>query len=197
MKDRRLLIVSTVRNEAAHIELVARALATQTRPPDLWVVVDDGSTDETPQLLRSIAQELPYMRVLATPAGFTADRGDRHAVAAAPRAFNHGLRTLNVLDYDYVGKVDGDIELPPRYFESLIAEFESNPRLGIAGGVLVELHGTDWRRVGGTREHVRGAVKLWSRECFEAIGGVEERLGWDGLDETVARMKGFTTRSFD
>jgi biofilm PGA synthesis N-glycosyltransferase PgaC len=192
-----LLIISPVRNEEAHIKRSARALASQTCPPDLWVVVDDGSEDGTSTLLEALRRELSFMRVVSTPAGYTRGVVDRHAVAAAPRAFNWALRGLDWRRFTHLGKLDGDIELPPDYFERLLRRFAEEPRLGIAGGALVEPAKTGWREDRVPQHHVRGALKLYSRECFEAIGGIQERLGWDTIDEVYARMLGFETRSFD
>ena len=193
----RLLIVSPVRNEAAHIELVAHSAAGQSRPPDLWLVVDDGSTDGTLELLRQLSTGIPFMRPLSTPRGYTRDAGDRHAVAAAPRAFNWALRTVDWRSFTHIGKLDGDIELPDDYFARLLAEFDRDPALGIGGGILVERTGSHWRPMRTAPHHVRGALKLYRRECFDAIGGVQERLGWDGLDQSYARMRGYRTRSFE
>jgi glycosyltransferase involved in cell wall biosynthesis len=194
---KRVLIVSPVRNEAAHIELAAAAIAAQTRPPDAWIVVDDGSTDETPQLLQELSAQMPMLTVMATPPGYTRDRGDRHAAAAAPRAFNVALRSVDWRAFTHIGKLDGDIELPPDYFDGLLAEFDRDSVLGIGGGVLVERAGAGWRPTRAASHHVRGALKLYSRECLEAIGGVQECLGWDGLDQTYARMRGYRTASFE
>jgi hypothetical protein len=99
--------------------------------------------------------------------------------------------------FTHISKLDGDMELPPNYFESLLEEFARDPRLGIAGGICKELIGGRWRysRI-PPEHHVHGALKCYSLECFEAIGGVEERLGWDAIDQTYARMLGFRTRSF-
>ena len=190
----RVLIISPVRNEAEHIRTVARSLERQTRPPDLWLVVDDGSTDATPDLLHELAARIGFMRVLSTPPGFTVDRGDRHTAAAAPRAFNWALRSVDWRDFTHIGKLDGDIELPEDYFERLLEDFERDPRLGIGGGILVEQVGSEWRTMRTAAHHVRGALKLYRRECFESIGGVRELLGWDGIDQTYARMRGYETR---
>jgi GT2 family glycosyltransferase len=200
MPESRLLIITPVRNEAAHIESVARGLAGQTRRPERWVVVDDGSDDETPQILCRLAAELDFMDVVTTPRGFTIAAADRLAVAAAPRAFNYGLHTIDPVDlslFTHIGKLDGDVELRPDYYERILAEFARDPGLGIAGGVVLEEHGGEWQSTASAPEHVRGALKLYTRECFAAIGGVRERLGWDGEDEVLARMHGFETRSFD
>ncbi len=194
---KRLLIISPVRNERVHLELTARSVERQSRPPDAWLVVDDGSDDGSPALARKLAARIPYMRVLSTPLAYTNDNGDRHAVAAAPRAFNWGLRATDWREFTHLGKLDGDIELPEDYFELLLEEFDRDPRLGIAGGTLIERGRSGWQTAKSARQHVRGALKLYRRECFEAIEGLQERLGWDGIDETYARMRGYETRSFD
>ncbi len=193
----RVLIISPVRNEAAHLELVAASVARQSRPPDLWLVVDDGSTDGTLELLSGLTARIPFLRVLSTPPGYTRDVGDRHAVAAAPRAFNWALKTVDWQEFSHVGKLDGDIELPYDYFRDLLAEFDAGPALGVGGGILVERVDRVWRMMRTDERHVRGAVKLYSRECFEAIGGLREQLGWDGIDEAYAQMRGYRTFSFE
>jgi glycosyltransferase involved in cell wall biosynthesis len=196
MPDERVLIISPVRDEAAHIEQVARSVAAQAHAPALWLVVDDGSTDGTGPLLRELEREIPCMRVVSTPPGYTAAGADRLAAAAAPRAFNWGLARVDAQAYDFIGKLDGDTELAPTYFEDLLARFREDPQLGIGGGIRVERDGDGWRDLKVPREHVPGALKLYRRACFEAIGGMQERLGWDAIDETFARMHGFRTRSF-
>ena len=193
----RLLVISPVRNEGAHIERVARAVAAQTRPPDAWVVVDDASTDTTRALLERLRGELPFMRIVHPPARTNAQIRDRLAIAAEARAFNVGLHTVQWDQFTHIAKLDGDIELPRCYFELLLARFAGDRQLGLAGGVLVEEteHGDRLER-GPARHHVRGALKCYTLECFRAIGGMHERLAWDTIDEVYARMHGFRTRSF-
>lgn len=200
MPEHRLLIITPVRDEAAHIERVARGLAAQTHRPERWVVVDDGSADETPRILARLSAELDFMEVVSTPPRFTAAASDRLAVAAAPRAFNYGLGTVDPVElprFTHIGKLDGDVELVADYFATVLAEFDRDPRLGIGGGTVLERHDGEWRPTASDPRHVRGALKLYSRECFGAIGGVRERLGWDGIDEVTARMRGFDTRAVD
>jgi hypothetical protein len=192
-----MLIVSPVRNEAAHIERVVRAVAAQTVPPARWIVVDDGSDDRTLELLRALERDVPFLTVVEAdhePQGVVRDRLAR---AAAPRTFNAGLRHADWREFTHVMKLDGDIELPPTYFEDILARFAADHTLGLAGGVLDEpVAGGGTRRIAIPRVHVHGALKCYTRACFEAIGGVQERLGWDTIDETYARMRGFTTVSF-
>ncbi len=196
--EQRLLVVSPVRNEAAHIEGVARALEAQTRQPDMWIVVDDQSTDDTPEILARLAEQLDFMRVIHSPpeTGEEAPK-DRLAVAKPPRAFNRGLRGAEWQTFTHIAKLDGDTELSPRYYELLLAEFAGDPRLGLAGGVMLERDGADWakREQAASGYHVRGPLKCYTRECLEAIGGIQERLAWDDLDEVYARMRGYETRS--
>ncbi|HSD77402.1 MAG TPA: glycosyltransferase, partial [Solirubrobacteraceae bacterium] len=196
----RVLIISPVRNEAAHIERVVRAVAAQVAPPARWVVVDDGSTDGTLELLRALEPEVPFLEVLTSEDARRLDGvRDRLAAAAAPRTFNLGLRAAGWPgDFTHVMKLDGDIELPPTYLRDVLARFEADERLGLAGGVLVEPRADgSLRPIRIAREHVHGALKLYSRACFEAIGGVQERLGWDTIDEAYARMRGFATVSYE
>lgn len=196
--DPRLLVISPVRNESAHLERVARAMAAQTRPPDLWLVVDDHSGDGTWERAERLAGEIPFIEVLRAPEQPLPDPRDRLASAAAPRTFNFGLDSVDSGAFTHIAKLDGDMELPPQYFERILGEFAADPELGMAGGLRNELVHGKWRleRI-PTEHHVNGALKCYSRECFEAIGGIEERLGWDTIDETVARMRGFRTRSFE
>lgn len=191
----RLLLITPVRNEAAHLERTVRAVAAQTRTPDLWLVVDDGSDDGTPELLERLAAEIPFLELCRAPRRRERPDDDGLALAAEAIAFNAALETVELRDFTHVGKLDADVELPPGYFERLLARFEAEPELGVAGGVLLERGARGWEPTKIPAYHVRGALKLYSRECFEAIGGIEERLGWDTIDETYARMRGYSTRS--
>ncbi|MHB1571410.1 MAG: glycosyltransferase family 2 protein [Solirubrobacteraceae bacterium] len=195
----RVLIVSPVRNEAAHIERVVRAIAAQQLQPARWIVVEDASTDDTLELLRSLSPEVPFMEVRQAEASSPhAGARDRLARAAAPRNFNFGLAGVDWRQYTHIMKLDGDIELAPHYLRVLLERFAAEPGLGLAGGVLVEpVPDGDGHRLLIPRHHVHGALKCYSRECFDAIGGVQERLAWDTIDETYARMRGFATISFE
>jgi len=202
-----VLVVSPVRNEGAHIARVARALAAQERLPARWIAIDDGSGDDTFEQLSALRAELPFLTVLRAPVRAPGAR-DRLAEAVEIRNFNlaldHALtdpsgppRGPISLHYTHVMKLDGDVELPPHYLRVLMERFAADARLGIAGGVLVErARGGGMRAIGIPRHHVHGALKCWSRACLQEIGGVEERLGWDTIDETYARMRGFGTERF-
>ena len=191
----RLLLITPCRDEAESIERMIASVAAQTRPPDLWLIIDDGSTDATPRILHRWAARLPYLEVQRLPPAGSRGR-DGLAVAAEAIAFNGALGSVPLHAFSHVGKLDADIELTPDYFQRLLDRFDVEVDLGIAGGSLLEEHGRGWLPTGGPEHHVRGALKLYRRDCLEAIGGgIEERLGWDTIDEVEARMRGFHTRS--
>jgi biofilm PGA synthesis N-glycosyltransferase PgaC len=201
--SQRLLVISPVRNERAHIERVAAALAAQTRPPDLWIVVDDTSTDGTAELVAELAAEIGFLRLAHVSRPHEAQAQpqsrDRLAIAAEVRAFNRALRRVQAERFTHIAKLDGDTELPPHYFQTLLARFAQDDRLGLAGGVYADPAPPPqrWKVVHIPNEHhVPGSLKCYSLACFQAIGGMQERLAWDTLDETYARMLGFRTRSF-
>ena len=191
----RLLIVSPVYNEAAHVDRTARAVAAQTRRPDRWVIVDDGSTDDTVAVARRWERELDFLTVVEAPQD-VGPGADNLALARPPRAFNLGLEHAGWSDYEFIGKLDGDVELPPDWYETLLHRFEADQRLGLAAGRLAEPTPGGWTMLPIPAIHVHGAVKLYRRRCLEAIGGVQERLGWDTIDETYARMRGFEVHSY-
>lgn len=188
-----LLIVSPVYNEAGHLDRTARAVAAQRVRPDRWVIVDDGSSDDTLAIARRWERELDFVTVLQADDGD--DGPDRLALAREARAFNQALRVAGWEDYDYVGKLDGDVELPPEWFAQQLSRMEADPQLGILGGRLIEPSPDGWKLIAIPAHHVHGAVKLYRRDCLRAIGGVQERLAWDTIDETYARMRGYETLS--
>jgi hypothetical protein len=196
-----ILIVSPVRNEGSHIGRVVRGVAAQELAPARWVIIDDSSTDDTLAQLRAIEREIDFLTVMQAPVeavkSSAAAPRDRLAHAIEVRNFNLVLAEIAHGQYTHVMKLDGDIELPADYLRVLMERFAEDPSLGLAGGVLVEPTGNGGvRRIQIPAHHVHGALKCYSRDCLSAIGGVQERLGWDTIDETYARMRGFRTRNF-
>lgn len=192
----RVLLVSPVRNEAAHIEQVARALLGQLRPPDLWLVVEDDSTDDTKEVLERLASEVPFMRVVHTPPGFTPDTGDRNAAGGPDRAFNYGLEQVDWRGFSHIGKLDGDVVLPPDYLAGMLERFAVDPQLGAAGGVIHEPAGAGWRALRTPADHPTAPARLYSLRCFEAIGGMPAMMGADVITTMYAKLRGFRTRTF-
>lgn len=189
-----LLVVTPARNEAAHLDAVIDAMCCQSRRPDAWTIVDDGSSDATADIVRAAAARHPWIR-LADARNHDEAGADGLAEGRPARAFNAGVRD-STLDWDYVAKVDADVELPPEYFAVLLERMQADPQLGMASGTLVEPDGDGDRPIAVPRQHVPGALCIYRRDCFERIGGVRPMLGWDTIDETLARMHGFRTRSY-
>jgi biofilm PGA synthesis N-glycosyltransferase PgaC len=191
----RLLLITPCRDEAEHLERTLASVAAQTRPPDLWLIVDDGSTDATPEILDRWVERLPYLELMRTRHHHRPE-GDGLAEAAEAVAFNRALGSVAIDEFSHVGKLDADIELSPDYFQRLLDRSAVEADLGIVGGSLLEDHGSGWEPTGGPEHHVRGALKLYRRDCLEALGGgIQERLGWDTIDEVEARMRGYRTRT--
>lgn len=170
-------------------------MAAQTRPPDVWLVADDSSDDGTLEILRRREKTVPFLRVVEVPPPTEKVGPDRLGQALPPRAFNRALDQIDWRDFTHLGKLDGDIELPSDYFERILDEMGRDPKLGITGGSIIEPSGPrgSWTPVTAPSHHVHGAMRLFSKECFEAVGGIQERPGWDTIDETYARMRGYRT----
>ena len=197
--EARILIVSPVRNEAAHIERVVRAVAAQELPPARWIVVDDRSDDGTLEILRRLEAEVPFLTVIEGTAG-SGRPGARPARArggAAHLQLRPGRRRRLACVYarhEARRRHRDGARLPARAHRALRGRPAARARRRRARRAA-PLDG-GMRRIQIPRVHVHGALKLYTRECFEAIGGVQERLGWDTIDETYARMRGFKVWSF-
>jgi glycosyltransferase involved in cell wall biosynthesis len=168
-------------------------VARQSVPPALWVIVDDGSTDETPAILAEHAARLPYLRVLRRE-----DRGRRSVGPGVIEAFDAGYHSVDAAGFDYLCKLDLDLELPPRYFEELMRRMEAEPRLGTCSGKPY-VRGADGalRREPGGDEISAGMTKFYRTECFAQIGGFVRAVMWDGIDCHRCRMLGWSARSED
>lgn len=194
----RYVIISPVRNEQRFIEKTLRAVAAQTVLPTRWLIVDDGSTDRTPELVARYARRYPFIKLIHHPQRpEVRNVKDRLAIAAEAKAFNFGLSRLED-DFDFIVKLDGDLSFNSDYFERLLIEFEKNPRLGLASGVarFPLKEGGFWLSW-TPPDHVLGASKVFRKACFEAVGGIQEVLGWDTIDEAIAQLEGWETRSFE
>jgi glycosyltransferase involved in cell wall biosynthesis len=188
---RRLLIISPVRDEAAYLQRTIDSLVAQTQQPTSWIIVDDGSTDETPRIAAAAASAHTWIQVYRR-----GDRGDRHVGGGVIEAFNEGLNESDLEQFDYICKLDGDLELEPVYFERLFEKFEANPKLGTASGKcwLVTDEGFQLERT--SDDFSLGAAKTYRRECFRQIGGFVTGIMWDGIDCHRCRMLGWEAASF-
>jgi glycosyltransferase involved in cell wall biosynthesis len=182
------VLVTPVKNEEKLIGITIESVVRQTVRPAEWVIVSDGSTDRTEEIVRTAAQEHPWIRLLALP-----PRPDRN-FAAVVRATEAGLQALSVTDYAYVGLLDSDVRFQSDYFAQVLAEFLRRPQLGLAGGVVIDV-GQSKERLPFNRQDVPGAVQFFRRSCFAALGGLIAipEGGWDALTCARARMVGYET----
>jgi glycosyltransferase involved in cell wall biosynthesis len=190
--SRRYLLISPCRDEARFIRCTLDSVLGQTVPPALWVLVDDGSTDETLTIVEEYAQRLPYLRVVRRT-----DRGRRQVGPGVVEAFYAGLQTVRLEDFDYLCKLDTDLALPARYFELLMQRMESEPRVGTTSGKPWFIHprsGALMPEVCGD-EMSAGMTKFYRIVCFKEIGGFVREVMWDGIDCHRCRMLGWIAES--
>jgi poly-beta-1,6-N-acetyl-D-glucosamine synthase len=188
----RYVLISPCRNEADYMRQTLDSVVAQSLQPTLWVIVDDGSTDATPAILAEYAKRHAWIRIVTR-----ADRGHRAVGPGVVDAFYSGYASIDPDDFDFVCKLDLDLNLPPRYFEILVERMAANPRIGTCSGkayiespsgLISEKHGD---------ENSLGMTKFYRVSCFKEIGGFVREVGWDGIDGHKCRMKGWTAISWD
>lgn len=185
------VLITPARNEADFIELTIQSMIRQTNVPIKWIIVSDGSTDETDNIVKKYLPDHPWMALVRTP-----ERKERH-FAGKVMAFNTGYEKVKHLNYDIIGSLDADISFDPEYFNFLLGKFTQHPELGVAGTPFRE-GGTQYDYRFSRKEHVSGACQLFRRKCFEEIGGyVPIKEGAIDLTAVVtSRMKGWRTETF-
>ncbi len=184
-------LITPARNEEAFIELTIKSMVAQTVKPLRWVIVSDGSTDRTDEIVRSYLSANPWMELLRMP-----ERRERH-FAGKVMAFQAGRAKLGDLPYDVIGNLDADVSFESEHFQYLVSKFTENLKLGVVGAPFIEeSRGYDYRF--SNIENVWGGCQLFRRECFEEIGGYVAAKGGcvDHIAVISARMKGWKTRTF-
>ena len=189
------VLVTPARDEAAFIRKTLETMMAQTVLPLKWVIVSDGSTDGTDEIVKEFAAKHTWIELLRMP-----ERKERH-FGGKVRAFNAGYARMSGLEFDVVGNLDGDTSFEPDYIEYLLGKFAQNPKLGVGGTNYVESawdkdlkHDYRFSNI----EDVTGQCQLFRRECFEAIGGYQpSKIGGVDLIATIsARMHGWQTRVY-
>ena len=185
------VLITPARNEERYIELTIKSVVAQTIRPIRWVIVSDGSTDGTDEIVRRYAAEHSWIELLRMP-----ERAERHFAGKA-YAFNAGYARLAGVDFDVIGNLDADVSFDEDHFAFLIEKFDQNPRLGVVGAPFREGNYQYDFRVTST-DNVWGGCQLFRRECFETIGGYLPMRG-GGVDlvaVVTARMNGWESRTF-
>jgi poly-beta-1,6-N-acetyl-D-glucosamine synthase len=187
------VIVTPARDEGEHIQKTIDSVSSQTIRPKKWVIVNDGSRDNTARIVDQAAGLHPWISVVHRP-----DRGSRKAGGGVMETFYAGYQLVQSDAWDFLIKLDGDLSFASDYFAQCFARFDSDPKLGIGGGTIcIERNGALIEESkGDPRFHVRGATKIYRRGCWDAIDGLLRETGWDTLDELKANMLGWRTRTF-
>ena len=186
------VLISPARNEEAFIDKTIESMIHQTVLPTKWVIVDDGSTDKTPDIVNRYLAQHPWIEMVRRP-----QRLDR-SFAGKVHAFNAGYERVKDLRYEVIGNLDADISFERDHFEFLLRKFSMDPTLGVAGTVFTEDGYSSAKDSFEGRKHVSGQCQLFRRQCWEEIGGyIPHRAGGiDWMAVTTARMKGWKTESF-
>ncbi len=192
MNNSPYILVTAARNEAKHIAQTIRSVTAQTLPPKRWIIISDGSTDETDDIVRGFIAQFPYIELLRLEPD-----GERNFGSKA-LAVNAGYKKICNIEHSYVGILDADISFNANYYEQVVERFENDPKLGIAGGILIDvIDGRLIPQMNAFEWSVGGAIQMFRRECWQAIGGyLPIPSGLDATAEVMARMNSWTVRTF-
>jgi len=188
------IVITPVRNEDKHLVKTIESMVSQTIRPAIWVIVNDGSSDNTKSIVDAAAEKHSWIRAVHRP-----DRGFRKSGGGVVEAFYDGYALIQQpASWDFLAKLDGDLAFEPDYFQKCLARFEADPKLGIGGGRVYCIRNGTFvdDSPGDPSFHVRGATKIYRCAAWEAIAGLLPSPGWDTLDELKANMLGWKSCSF-
>jgi glycosyltransferase involved in cell wall biosynthesis len=187
------IIITPVRDEVQYIGETIASVTGQTILPFQWIIVDDGSTDGTSEILDKYEAQASWIKVVHRK-----DRGCRVAGGGVIEAFYDGFSVLSEQSWEFIVKLDGDLSFAPDYFEQCFKIFGDENNLGIGGGTICQMETGQLKvdSMGDPLFHVRGATKIYRRACWEKISPLIQAPGWDTIDEVKANLHGWTTRTF-
>ena len=187
------VLISPCRDEAEYMRQTLDSVIGQSIRPAKWIIVDDGSTDNTPRILAEYQAKHHWIEVVTR-----SDRGGRAVGPGVIEAFYAGYHAINMDDYDYLCKLDLDLRLPPRYFEILMDRMTANPRIATCSGkAYIEEENGHLVHERHADDVSIGATKFYRMSCFKAIGGFVRAVMWDGIDCHRCRMNGWIACSWD
>ena len=198
------VVITPARDEAEYLDNTIQSMVSQTLRPSQWIIVNDGSSDATGDIIDRYAAQHEWITAVhlrgeergGEAQGTEQGRGNRAVEAKEIKAFYRGFERVRNDEWEFVVKLDADLGFAPDYFEKCLKEFDGDERLGIGGGAIWNLVKGELAYEGAPAFHVRGATKIYRRECWESIGGVLPSAGWDTLDLVKANMLGWSTRTF-
>lgn len=189
MKKSNYVIITCVRNEENVIEDTLKSVINQTVLPNEWLIINDNSEDSTADIIKKYSNKIEWIRYLDNTEVEIQEKGARIA-----SIINTYLSKIEYDNYDFFGKLDGDLILPNDFYEQLLEAFITNPKLGIASGSLI-FEGKKEKNI--YPDLTRGATKFYRRSCYQEIGGLQLTTGWDTLDNIIAQKKGWNTQILD
>jgi glycosyltransferase involved in cell wall biosynthesis len=169
-------------------------MASQTLLPIKWIIVNDGSTDDTEKIIKEFEQNLPFIECIRLP-----NRGHRKPAVGVIEAFYEGFKRVENLEYEIISKFDADLKFPPNTLEKICQAFKEDSRLGITGGTRYEQinETSSFKKVVVPKGFVGGPYKFYRKECYKDIKGLICRAGWDGVDIVKANMNGWRTSEIE
>lgn len=186
-----LVVISPVRDEATFITRTLASMVAQTWRPAEWILVDDGSTDDTAQIIARYAKDHPWIRCVLRD-----NRGFRQLGSGVIAAFDDGRSRITTDDWQFIAKLDGDMSFGPRYLEIMVGTLMAEPKMACVSSKVFRPDPGGEVEEFIIDEATAGQFKLYRREAFEAIGGFTQTILWDGIDYHRCRMLGWDTRSF-
>lgn len=185
-------IVIPAHNEEAFLGGTLQSLIDQTLPPDQIIVVNDNSTDQTTKVLSNFVDKYDFIHGVDHKSKAISQPGSK-----VIDAFYRGFDRLSA-DYEVICKFDADLTFPPDYLQTIAHHFQKDPSLGIVGGFCQIEENGEWKLENLTdNDHIRGALKAYRKECFDDIGGLRKAMGWDTIDEQLARFYGWNVQTVD
>jgi glycosyltransferase involved in cell wall biosynthesis len=185
------VIITPAKNEEKYIRYTLDSVVNQTLKPVEWIIVNDGSTDRTAEIVEEYVKKHVWIKLI------TIRKNEKRAPGSkVVRAFYSGYTKIKK-DYDVISKLDADLTLPINYFRKVIDSFQDEKKVGLCGGYCKINKKGKWIKEKTASYHVRGAFKAYRREAFEDIGGFDEVLGWDGLDQMKLLHKGWNIKVLD
>lgn len=184
------LIITPVHNEQDNLVRFLDSIISQTYQPDLLLLVDDNSTDDSGEIIKKYSYNYDWIQYVYRKSSEKKVQGSK-----VIEAFNFGLSKVNICSFDFISKIDADLEFESTFFKCVAKAFNDDPRIGLVGGFIQEFNGTNWITVHDSDYHVRGALKSYKIEAFNDIDGLMPVFGWDGLDEMQLFQKGWRTHN--
>lgn len=191
MNKTKYVLITAAKNEELFIEKTIQSVLIQTIKPEKWIIVSDGSTDLTNSIVEQFRDKNNFIELIALP-----PKKERN-FSSKVNALNLALENLDILDFDFIGNLDADVTLDIGYFEEVIKAFKSNPKLGIAGGIILDCVDNTMSPQNISLNSVAGAIQVFRKQCFEQIGNYIpfKYGGEDAYMEISARMMGWQVQT--